>query len=32
MSYKKHDVNKNAWSKVAEKISIHTKRYIQIKI
>ena len=31
MLYKEHDVNRNAWSKVAEKIAFHTKRYIQIK-
>ena len=25
MLYKEHDVNRNAWSKVAEKIAFHTK-------
>ena len=25
MSYKEHDFNRNAWSKVAEKIGFHTK-------
>ena len=30
MLYKEHDVNRNAWSKVAEKTGFHTKGYIQM--
>ena len=30
MSYNEHDINRNAWSKVAEKIGFHTKLYIQM--
>ena len=30
MLYKEHEVNRNAWSKVAEKTGFHTKRYIQM--
>ena len=30
MSYEEHDVERNVWSKVAEKIGFHTKRYIQM--
>ena len=28
MLYNEHDLNRNAWSKVAEKIEFHTKRYM----
>ena len=30
MLYKEHDVNRNEWSKVAEKIGFHTKRYTNV--
>ena len=30
MPYKEHDINRNAWSKIAENIGYHTKWYITV--